>query len=78
MIAKQVQGSDFKKVLDYVHNKSGAKLIGSNMMGKEIAYDLILDLEILRKVGIVLDFQTKEIAINEIIFPNESHQQSVY
>jgi hypothetical protein len=35
MIAKQVQGSDFKKVLDYVHNKSGAKLIGSNMMGKE-------------------------------------------
>ncbi|ACK72253.1 Relaxase/mobilization nuclease family protein [Gloeothece citriformis PCC 7424] len=35
MIAKQVQGTNFKKVLDYVHNKSGAKLIGSNMTGKE-------------------------------------------
>jgi hypothetical protein len=35
MIAKQVQGSDFKKVLDYVHNKSGARLIGSNMVGKD-------------------------------------------
>ena len=35
MIAKQVQGSDFKKVLDYVHHKTGAKQIGSNMVGKE-------------------------------------------
>jgi hypothetical protein len=35
MIAKQVQGSDFKKVLDYVHHKAGAKQIGSNMVGKE-------------------------------------------
>jgi hypothetical protein len=35
MIAKQVQGSDFKKVLDYVHGKSGARLIGSNMTGQE-------------------------------------------
>jgi hypothetical protein len=35
MIAKQVQGSDFKKVLDYVHNKSGARLIGSNMVEKD-------------------------------------------
>ncbi|MGK7874475.1 MAG: relaxase/mobilization nuclease domain-containing protein [Xenococcaceae cyanobacterium] len=35
MIAKQVQGSDFRKVLDYVHNKSGARLIGSNMVAKE-------------------------------------------
>ena len=35
MIAKQVQGSDFKNVLDYVHTKSGARLIGSNMVGKE-------------------------------------------
>jgi hypothetical protein len=37
MIAKQVQGSDFKKVLNYVHNKSGARLIGSNMTGKDLA-----------------------------------------
>jgi hypothetical protein len=35
MIAKQVQGSNFKKVLNYVHNKSGARLIGSNMTGKD-------------------------------------------
>ena len=35
MIAKQVQGSDFKKVLDYVHQKVGAKQIGSNMVSKE-------------------------------------------
>jgi hypothetical protein len=35
MIAKQVQGSDFKKVLEYVHSKPEAKLIGSNMTGKE-------------------------------------------
>lgn len=35
MIAKQVQGSDFKKVLNYVHGKSGARLIGSNMTGSE-------------------------------------------
>ena len=35
MIAKQVQGSDFKKVLDYVHHKTGAKQIDSNMVGKE-------------------------------------------
>ncbi|MBE9170819.1 relaxase/mobilization nuclease domain-containing protein [Pleurocapsales cyanobacterium LEGE 06147] len=35
MIAKQVQGSDFQKVLNYVHNKSGARLIGSNMTGKD-------------------------------------------
>ncbi len=35
MIAKQVQGSDFKKVLDYVHHKTGAKQIGSNMVCKE-------------------------------------------
>ena len=35
MIAKQVQGSDFKKVLDYVDHKSGAKLISSNMAQKE-------------------------------------------
>jgi hypothetical protein len=35
MIAKQVQGSDFKNVLDYVHTKSGARRIGSNMVGKE-------------------------------------------
>jgi hypothetical protein len=35
MIAKQIQGSDFKKALNYVHNKSGAKLIGGNMVGKD-------------------------------------------
>jgi len=35
MIAKQVQGSDFKKVLGYVHSKSGARLISSNMAGRE-------------------------------------------
>ena len=35
MIAKQVQGSDFKKVLDYVHHKTGATQIDSNMVGKE-------------------------------------------
>ena len=35
MIAKQVQGSDFRKVLDYVHNKSGARLIGGNTIAKE-------------------------------------------
>ena len=35
MFAKQVQGSDFKKVLDYVHQKVGAKQIGSNMVSKE-------------------------------------------
>jgi hypothetical protein len=35
MIAKQVQGSDFQKVLNYVHHKSGARLIGSNMVGKD-------------------------------------------
>ena len=35
MIAKQVQGSDIKKVLDYVDHKSGAKLISSNMAQKE-------------------------------------------
>jgi hypothetical protein len=35
MIAKQVQGSDFKKVLNYVHNKSGARPIASNMVGQD-------------------------------------------
>ena len=35
MIGKQFQSSDFKPVLDYVHNKSGAQLISSNMVGKE-------------------------------------------
>lgn len=35
MIAKQVQGSNFGKVLNYVHHKSGARLIGSNMVGKD-------------------------------------------
>jgi hypothetical protein len=35
MIAKQVQGSDFKKVLHYVHSKPQAKLIDSNMTGKD-------------------------------------------
>ncbi|MDV3002848.1 MAG: hypothetical protein N5P05_004503 (plasmid) [Chroococcopsis gigantea SAG 12.99] len=35
MIAKQVQGSSFCKVLNYVHDKSGARRIGSNMVGKE-------------------------------------------
>ena len=35
MIGKQFQSSDFKPVLEYVHNKSGAKLISSNMVGKE-------------------------------------------
>ncbi|MEG3437867.1 relaxase/mobilization nuclease domain-containing protein [Pannus brasiliensis CCIBt3594] len=35
MIAKQVQGTDFKGVLDYIHGKSGARKIGSNMMGKD-------------------------------------------
>ncbi|MEG3437474.1 relaxase/mobilization nuclease domain-containing protein, partial [Pannus brasiliensis CCIBt3594] len=35
MIAKQIQGTDFHKVLDYVHNKSGARLIGSNMTGQD-------------------------------------------
>jgi hypothetical protein len=35
MIAKQIQGSDFKKVLNYVHHKSGAKLIGGNMVGQD-------------------------------------------
>jgi hypothetical protein len=34
MIAKQIKGSDFRKVLNYVHNKSGARLIGGNMVGK--------------------------------------------
>ncbi len=34
MIAKQVQGSSFSKVLNYVHHKSGARGIGSNMVGK--------------------------------------------
>ncbi|MBE9171293.1 relaxase/mobilization nuclease domain-containing protein [Pleurocapsales cyanobacterium LEGE 06147] len=36
MIAKQVQGSDFQKILNYIHNKSGARLIGSNMVGKNL------------------------------------------
>jgi hypothetical protein len=35
MIAKQVQGSSFSKVLNYVHYKSGAREIGSNMIGKD-------------------------------------------
>ncbi|PSF33344.1 relaxase [Aphanothece hegewaldii CCALA 016] len=35
MIAKQVQGSNFGKVLNYVHHKSGARLIGSNMVGQD-------------------------------------------
>ncbi|MDV3001109.1 MAG: hypothetical protein N5P05_002715 [Chroococcopsis gigantea SAG 12.99] len=35
MIAKQVQGSSFSKVLNYVHHKSGARGIGSNMIGKD-------------------------------------------
>jgi hypothetical protein len=35
MIAKQIQGSNFRKVLDYVHKKSGARQIGSNMAGKQ-------------------------------------------
>lgn len=34
MIAKQIKGSDFRKVLNYVHNKSGARLIGGNMVAK--------------------------------------------
>ncbi len=33
MIAKQVQGLDFKKVLDYLRNKAGATQIDSNMVG---------------------------------------------
>jgi hypothetical protein len=35
MIAKQVQGANFGKVLNYVHHKSEARLIGSNMVGKD-------------------------------------------
>lgn len=35
MIAKQVQGANFGKVLNYVHHKSEAKLIGSNMVGQD-------------------------------------------
>ena len=35
MIAKQIKGSNFRKALNYVHNKSGAKLIGGNMVGKD-------------------------------------------
>lgn len=35
MIAKQVQGRDFRGVLDYVSGKKGAKLIGGNVAGKD-------------------------------------------
>lgn len=35
MIGKQFQSSNFRPILEYVHNKSGAKLIGGNMVGKE-------------------------------------------
>ena len=35
VIAKQVQGKDFRRVLDYVHSKEGAYLIGGNMAGSE-------------------------------------------
>lgn len=37
MIAKQVQGRDFRGVLDYVSGKKGAKLIGGNVAGKDSA-----------------------------------------
>jgi hypothetical protein len=37
MIAKQVQGRDFRGVLDYVSGKKGAKLIGGNVVGKDPA-----------------------------------------
>jgi hypothetical protein len=53
MIAKQVQGSDFKKVLDYVHNKTGAKLIGSNMTAKEpesLAFEFRMSSDLRKRV----------------------------
>lgn len=37
MIAKQVQGKDFRGVLDYVSRKEGAKLLGGNVAGKDSA-----------------------------------------
>ena len=35
MIAKQVQGSDFTKVLNYIHNKLGARRLASNTLSQE-------------------------------------------
>ncbi len=35
MIGKQVKGTSFRAVLDYLESKEGAKLIGGNMAGKE-------------------------------------------
>ncbi|WP_013320623.1 relaxase/mobilization nuclease domain-containing protein [Gloeothece verrucosa] len=53
MIAKQVQGTNFKNVLDYVHNKAGAKLIGTNMTGKEpesLALEFRISAQLRRRV----------------------------
>jgi hypothetical protein len=37
-------------------------------------YVLLLGCRIMKELGIVLDFRTKEITIGEIIFANERHQ----
>ncbi|WP_013321068.1 relaxase/mobilization nuclease domain-containing protein [Gloeothece verrucosa] len=53
MIAKQVQGTNFKNVLDYVHKKAGAKLIGTNMTGKEpesLAVEFRISAQLRRRV----------------------------
>ncbi len=34
MIGKQTKGRGFRKLLDYLHNSENAKLIGSNMSGR--------------------------------------------
>jgi hypothetical protein len=34
MIAKQIKGTSFRGVLDYLHSKSGSRLIAGNMAGK--------------------------------------------
>ena len=37
-------------------------------------YDLILGCKTMKELGIVLDFRTKQITIDEFILPNEKHQ----
>ena len=44
-------------------------------MGKSV-FDLILGCNSMERLGIVMDFKTKMITIDEIILPNEKHRES--
>ncbi len=44
----------------------------------KLVFDLILGVKTLRELGIVLDFRTREITIDEIILPMRDIKKSVH